>query len=455
MTQLAPSYFYFATRSLSNPDSRVKEKRSIYRPEPPRNFPSPTPELLYPSRTPSEDPNLGTPPPLPANFGLPNEEQARVFAHPLNPPYVDNLHNQLYEDIFGFPPPPRRYNLRPRHLINKPYRRPVVALIGAITAHVSTSVAQELIQANARAGRGDPAKKGAADPGKYDGSISRFEEWWSKMKAYLQLANFAATSQDCFAVWTRLEGPVAGAYARARIDACRASGVYPDMAALEAEIEAKFRPINNKDWAKAQLQKIRQGGTRTEEFVAKFGALAMSAGASDDYAIFMLERAMRPDILQQIFVQGRRKPDLAGYVTELRAVGGALEAARMHTSSRFAFPSSSSRPSPSTGTFGGSGIPMEIGAASNSRPVPSHIKCFSCGGNHFKRDCTSRSQQQRSRFPPQPRTPFSPQPAARQAETQEDPQLRQLQGMSFEEMQAFFYDKQVNEMKAQGKGFGQ
>ncbi|KIK13234.1 hypothetical protein PISMIDRAFT_18130 [Pisolithus microcarpus 441] len=400
--------FYIATHSLSNPDSRVKEKRSIYRPEPPRNFPSPTPELIYPSRTPSEDPNLGTPPPLPANFGLPNEEQARIFAHPLNPPYVDNLNDQLYEDIFGFPPPPRRYNLRPRHLLNKPYRRPVI----------------ELIQANARAARGDPAKKGAADPGKYDGSISRFEEWWSKMKAYLQLVNFATAAQDCLVVWTRLEGPVAGAYARARIDACKASATYPDMAALEAEVEAKFRPINNKDWAKAQLQKIRQGGTRTEEFMAKFGALAI-------------------------------KPDLASYVTELRAVGGALEAARMHTSSRFSFPSSSSRPPPSTGTFSGSGIPMEIGATSTSRPVPLHIKCFSCGGNHFKRDCTSQSQQQHSRLPPQPRTPFSPQPAARQAETQEDPQLQQLQGMSFEEMQAFFYDKQVNKMKAQGKGFGQ
>ncbi|KAI6009205.1 hypothetical protein PISMIDRAFT_98654 [Pisolithus microcarpus 441] len=267
----------------------------------------------------------------------------------------------------------------------------VQALIGTITAHVSTSVAQELIQANARAARGDPAKKGAADPGKYNGSISRFEEWWSKMKAYLQLANFATAAQDCLAVWTQCEStwPVAGAYTRARIDSCKALATYPDMAALEAEVEAKFRPINNKDWAKAQLQKIHQGGTRTEEFVTKFSALAMSAGASDNYAIFMLERAMRPDILQQIFVQGRRKADLARYVAELRAVGGALEAARMHTSSRFSFPSSSSRPSPSTGMFGDSSIPMEIGAASTSRPVPSHIKCFSCGGNHFKRDCMS------------------------------------------------------------------
>ncbi|KIK21924.1 hypothetical protein PISMIDRAFT_11950 [Pisolithus microcarpus 441] len=174
-----------------------------------------------------------------------------------------------------------------------------------------------LLDPNVQALIGDPAKKGAADPGKYDGSISRFEEWWSKMKVYLQLANFATAAQDCLTVWTWLEGPVAGAYARARIDSCKASAMYPDMAALEAEVEAKFRPINNKDWAKAQLQKIHQGGMRTEEFVAKFGTLAMSAGVSNNYAIFMLEQAMHPDILQQIFVQGRRKADLAGYIAEL------------------------------------------------------------------------------------------------------------------------------------------
>ncbi|KIK17154.1 hypothetical protein PISMIDRAFT_112006, partial [Pisolithus microcarpus 441] len=253
--------------------------------------------------------------------------------------------------------------------------------------------------------------KGVSDPGKYDGSISRFEEWWSKMKAYWQLANFATTSQDCLAVWTQLEGPVAGAYARARIDSCRASTMYPDMVALEAEIKAKFRPINNKDWAKAQLQKICQGSMHTEEFMAKFGVLAMLAGASDDYTIFMLEQAMCPDILQQIFIQGRRKATLAKYIAELRAVGGALEAAHMHTSSRFMFPSSSSHPSPSVGTFGGSGIPMEIGAASTSWP-PNRLKLRKTLNYNSCRACHLK-------------------------------------------MQAFFYNKQINEMKAQGKGFGQ
>ncbi|KIN99017.1 hypothetical protein M404DRAFT_156298, partial [Pisolithus tinctorius Marx 270] len=76
-----------------------------------------------------------------------------------------------------------------------------------------------------------------------------------------------------------------------------------------------------------------------------------------------------------------------------------------------------------TGTQPGHSAPMEIGAAQFPLcPIPSHIKCFDCQGNHYKHDC---------------------------------PHAKGKGHMSFEEMQAFFYDRQINEMKAQGKEFSQ
>ncbi|KAI6110248.1 hypothetical protein EDD16DRAFT_1481734 [Pisolithus croceorrhizus] len=42
-----------------------------------------------------------------------------------------------------------------------------------------------------------------------------------------------------------------------------------------------------------------------------------------------------------------------------------------------------------------------------------------------------------------------------QAVPDQDPTLTQVQGMSFEEMKVFFYDQQINEMRAQGKEFSQ
>ncbi|KAI6009058.1 hypothetical protein EDC04DRAFT_2581771, partial [Pisolithus marmoratus] len=93
------------------------------------------------------------------------------------------------------------------------------------------------------------------------------------------------------------------------------------------------------------------------------------------------------------------------------------------------------------GTQPGGGAPMEIGTTSSSCPVPSHIKCFSCGGNHFKHDC------------PQLKGKGLARPSIR-GMTQEA-QTSALHQMSYEEMKAFFYDQQINEMKQQGKEFGQ
>ncbi|KAI6030353.1 hypothetical protein EDC04DRAFT_2572168 [Pisolithus marmoratus] len=89
----------------------------------------------------------------------------------------------------------------------------------------------------------------------------------------------------------------------------------------------------------------------------------------------------------------------------------------------------------------GSGTPMEIGAASSSCPIPSHIKCFGCGGNHFKHYCP----QSKGKAPARPNI----------REVTQEAQVAALCQMSYEEMKAFFYDQQINEMKQQGKEFSQ
>ncbi|KAI6044046.1 hypothetical protein EDC04DRAFT_2561774 [Pisolithus marmoratus] len=93
------------------------------------------------------------------------------------------------------------------------------------------------------------------------------------------------------------------------------------------------------------------------------------------------------------------------------------------------------------GTQPGSGVSMEIGATMSSHPVPSHIKCFRCGGNHFKCDC------------PQSKGKGLTQPSIR--EVTQEAQVMALCQMLYEEMKAFFYNQQVSEMKQQGKEFGQ
>ncbi|KAI6000024.1 hypothetical protein EDD15DRAFT_2193502 [Pisolithus albus] len=97
-----------------------------------------------------------------------------------------------------------------------------------ITAQVANQVAQQVAGAMAGAqqqgGTGaaqnpnqnvDPTKRGVADPGMFDGSISKFEEWWSKMKAFVIVSNSTSprarnqkSGQDAWVVVAATPSPV-------------------------------------------------------------------------------------------------------------------------------------------------------------------------------------------------------------------------------------------------------
>ena len=67
------------------------------------------------------------------------------------------------------------------------------------------------------------------DPGPFDGSMSKFEEWWVKVKAW-QAENHLAmpTNMDTLvhAVLLRLEGPKAGSFARTRLEILNSGAAY-------------------------------------------------------------------------------------------------------------------------------------------------------------------------------------------------------------------------------------
>ena len=81
-----------------------------------------------------------------------------------------------------------------------------------------------------------------ADPGPFDGSMSKFEEWWAKVKAW-QAENHLAmptnTDKPVRAVLSRLEGPKAGSFARTRLEMLNSSTPYT-WARMCMELEELF-----------------------------------------------------------------------------------------------------------------------------------------------------------------------------------------------------------------------
>ena len=164
-------------------------------------------------------------------------------------------------------------------------------------------------QVNAGPAGALPAKKIVASPEAYDGSPQKFHEWWSKVKIWIATTHATATNQQkAAAVYSSLEGPRAGRFVQVRLDECIASNVWPTWAALQMEIENFFLPGNNKEWARFQLLRLRQGPRqRIDDFLAQFQALKLQSECPNEYAKDLLERAVSQRILEQVYMQGHAR----------------------------------------------------------------------------------------------------------------------------------------------------
>ena len=155
--------------------------------------------------------------------------------------------------------------------------------------------------ANAQAAPAAAAhKKVVANPGTYNGSPAKFHKWWSKIKIWMQVLMQGATDAEVtVAIYSRLTGPKAGRWAQVRLDQCMAvahalavapaghnlPAAWPTWGDLTVEIEGFFLPGNNREWACAQLLRLRQGPCqRIDEFLAQFKALKVQSGCPDEYA---------------------------------------------------------------------------------------------------------------------------------------------------------------------------
>ena len=145
-----------------------------------------------------------------------------------------------------------------------------------------------------------PRKKVVVDPETYDGSPTKFHKWWSKIKMWILVSMQGTTDAEVVAaVYLRLTGPKAGRWAQVRLDQCMAAAVvhaaapaghnllspWPTWDAITAEIEGFLLPSNNREWACAQLLRLRQGPWQCiDKFLAQFEVLKIQSSCPVEYA---------------------------------------------------------------------------------------------------------------------------------------------------------------------------
>ena len=183
------------------------------------------------------------------------------------------------------------------------------------------------------------------DPGTYDSSASKFEEWWTKMNTWLECHPKQFQGKDVqghdvptlkprmYAVLSQLKGSKGVHYAEMELKKLAdGKSLHQYWELFATEIEGVFRPQLQQDWACNMLKKLKQtNNMSTVAFIAEFMKLMYYAKTDNGMAIGYLEDNIHPRIHYQLFSMGQRSNNYNVTLTAIKEIGANLEAYHMYS----------------------------------------------------------------------------------------------------------------------------
>ena len=248
------------------------------------------------------------------------------------------------------------------------------------------------------------------DPRSYDGSASKFEEWWTKMNAWLECHpkqfqekdeqghDVPALKPRMYTVLSRLKGSKGSHYAEMELKKLAdGKSLHRYWELFAVEIEGVFRPQLQKDWARSMLKKHKQTDNMSMvAFIAEFMKLKYYAATKDREAIGLLEDNVHPRIRYQLFSTGRRSLNYDATLIAIKEIGTNLEAYQMYARTGQEAGPSRTVNQAETAEIGPGSEADNVGALSwddkkknkEKGPLPRSNKCFNCGEEgHSIKDC--------------------------------------------------------------------
>jgi hypothetical protein len=107
-----------------------------------------------------------------------------------------------------------------------------------------------------------------ADPGNFSGEINHFEEWWLKMKTWLNINQQTIPTRSyntVVSVLSRMKQK-ARTFSAQRLG----KGIAYTWAELETDIVKQYCPTARPDWARRKLWSLKQGNMRSCDYVDLF-----------------------------------------------------------------------------------------------------------------------------------------------------------------------------------------
>ena len=326
------------------------------------------------------------------------------------------------------------------------------------------------------------------DPRLYDGTPSKFKEWWMKMNTWLECHPKQFTKKNqmgfdipklkpcMYAVLSHLRGTKGAHYVEMELQKLAdRSSMHRHWPLFTTEIKGLFCLMLQQDWAQQQIKKLKQtDNMSTVAFIAKFMKLKYYSKTKDSAVVRLLEDNFHPCICFQLFTTGQCSTDYDTTLITIKDIGSSLEAYHLITrAGQEAGPSRNIRKMDTTDV--GPGPKEDIGATSwddkkkkgkGRAPTPRGNKCFNCGQDrHGIKDCKKPRNQcgeckfhggghwhDCSKYIAKVCATTAEQTSAHLAPSVSKDPFTAIRSMDFEQMQAYFWDKKdLTEKSGKGK----
>ena len=138
------------------------------------------------------------------------------------------------------------------------------------------------------------------DPGWFDGDQTKFEDWWRGIRLLLKSNKIMETDNRITTILAHLKGDVVGIYMQQKLNELDKELETQDWDDFVKEIKTTFSNKTKAADAKWKIKMFKQGKKNTADFIIEFEVLAMKADIDELYAIFLLKKNARHDIIKTI-----------------------------------------------------------------------------------------------------------------------------------------------------------
>jgi len=128
----------------------------------------------------------------------------------------------------------------------------------------------------------------------------KFEDWWRGIRLFLKSNRVIETDNRITVILAHLRGDVVGIYAQGKLDKLDKETRTQDWEEFVCEIKTMFSNKTKTADAEWKIETFKQEKKNTMDFMMEFDALAMNVDTDELYAIFLLKKNIRQDIIKII-----------------------------------------------------------------------------------------------------------------------------------------------------------